>query len=146
LQDLGAYTERPLEAGQFLRDLDSDDLNTIASLLAALESGEALDLHAGPPRSLLDHILAGTLNPGYALGLKADPWSLRSPSDLPLPLATLRWVCKATFLDRAYVDAIYGRPKRWGGYAARRLLRPFDLALRLGRSFRARGKTRSSSE
>jgi hypothetical protein len=144
LQDLGTDTERLREAGQFLRDLDPADLSTVASLLAALEAGAAFDLHAGPPRSLLDHLVAGTLIPAYALGLKADPRALRSPSDLPLPLATLRWIYKATVLDRAHVDAIYGRPKRLGGYAARQLLRPFDLALRLGRSVRAGSQKRPS--
>lgn len=140
LLDLGAGPDQLREAGRFLCDLDSDDLGAIASLLVALQSGTALDLPEGPPRSLLHHLVAGTLDPAYALGLKSNPRSLRSPSDLPIPFAALRWVYKTAVLDRAHVDAIYGPPKRWGGYFARQLLRPFDLALRLARSVGARGQ------
>ncbi len=142
LQDLGAGPKLLGEAGRFLRDVDADDLGALASLLDALASGRALDLAPGAARSLLDHLVAGALDPAYALGLKANPRSLRSPSDLPLPLATLKWVYKSAVLSRAQVDAIYGRPERWGGYAARQLLRPFDLALRFVRSRKARERTR----
>ncbi len=134
LQDLGAGPEQLPEAGRFLRDFDPDDLETVGSLLSALASGSALDLPDGTPRSLLHHLVSGNVDPAYALGLKANPRSFRSPTDLPFPLATLRWVYKAVVLSRAQVDAIYGRPRRWGGYAARQLLRPFDLALRLRRA------------
>lgn len=138
LLDLTARHDQLLEARQFLRDFDSDDFESVSSLLAVLESGTGFALPAGSPLSLLRHFVAGALNPAYALGLKADPRSLRSPSDLPLPLATLRWVFNSVVLTRAQVEAIYGRPKRLGGYAARQLLRPFDLVLRLGRAVGAR--------
>ena len=138
LKDLDAGPPLLREAGAYLRDLDQDDLGTIAVLLEALDSGRALDLEAGAPRSLLEHVVNGVLDPGYALGLKSDPRSLRSPSDLPRPLALLAWVYKAAVLNRAQVDAIYGRPRRPGGTLARQLLRPFDLVLRFVRSRRAR--------
>lgn len=138
LRDLEAGPHLLREAGAFLRDLDAADLDAVSGLLDALASGRALDLAAGPSRSFLQHLVAGVLDPGYALGLKADPRSLRSPSDLPRPLALLAWVYKAAILSRAQVDAIYGRPRRPGGYLARQLLRPFDLALRFVRSRRAR--------
>lgn len=138
LQDLGVGRQGLEEAGRFLRDLDPGDLAAIASLLATLESGTTLELPAGPPRSLLEHLVAGVLDPAYALGLKTDPRSLRSPSDLPAAVAALRWIYKSTVLTRAQVDAIYGRPARPGGYLARQLLRPFDLAGRAIRSAAAR--------
>jgi hypothetical protein len=138
LQDLGSVPESLHDAGRFLRDVDSADLAAVGLLVAALESGTALELPAGPARSLLHHLVAGELDPAYALVLKEHNRFLWNPSNLPRPLAALRWAYEITVLSRAQVDAIYGPPKRWGGYAARQLLRPFDLALRLRRSVRAR--------
>lgn len=83
LQDLGASHADLREAGQLLRDIDAGDLGAVHSLLAALESGTALDLPEGAPRSLLHHLAATALNSDYALSLKANPRSFRSPSDLP---------------------------------------------------------------
>jgi hypothetical protein len=42
-------------------------------------------------------------------------------------------VLSTVFLSEAQIDAIYGRPRGRLGYLGRRLARPFDLLLRLGR-------------
>ena len=134
LQALGADFEALRQASRFLRDFDPDDLRGISVLLEALGSGNALDLPDGPSRSLVHHIIAAHLDSGYALGLKASPRALRAPSDLPAPLATLRWAYMVTVLSRAQVDEIYGPQTTAWGYASRQLLRPLDLARRTGRS------------
>lgn len=142
LQDLRADPDLLRDAGLLLRDFDSADLDAIASLLAALESGAAFDLPDGPPRSLLNHLLAGVFDAGYALRLKAHLRSFRSPSNMPPAVAALKSIYRSIVLSRVQVDIIYGPPKRWGGYAARQLLRPFDVALRLRRSLRGRDQIR----
>lgn len=138
LQDLGAGRAELSEAGQFLRDFDSADLDAVFALLSSLDTGSALELADGSARSLLHHLVGIAMNADYALSLKANPRFLRSPTDLPPSIAMLRSLYSATVLTRAQVDIIYGPPRRWGGYAARQLLRPLDLVLRLGRSIMAR--------
>jgi hypothetical protein len=139
LQDLSADRSLLREAGAFLRDLDDGDLAAIGDLVDALAAGTAFELPPGPARALFHHILAGTLDPSYALALKSDPRSMYTPTDLPYLPGVLLWIWKSVVISRVQVDAIYGPPKRPGGYLARQLLRPFDLALRLFRSLRARG-------
>lgn len=138
LQSLRADLALLREAGRFLRDFDLPDLHAIATLCGALESGTAAELPNGPARVLLRHLVLAHLSPRYALGLKSHPNALLGPSDLPIPLARLRWALKVTFLSRAQVDQIYGPQKTWIAYAARQLVRPFDLGLRFLRSLQAR--------
>jgi hypothetical protein len=138
LQDLREAGVDLQEATRFLREVDAEDLGAVETLLEALEAGTALDLAQSPPRALLSHLAAGTLDPGYSLALKSDPRFLVGLSDLPLPRLLIKRLWKVLFLSRERVDAIYGRPKRRGGYVARQVLRPADLALRLATSIRAR--------
>lgn len=138
LQDIGADAEALADAGRYLRDLDSGDLTAVAELACALESGTAHDLPVGAPRSLLGHLVAGNLDATYIARLGARRPLLPIISALPRWLVALRKAYKSTFLSRAWIDASYGPPKHWLGYAARRLIRPFDLAVRLGRRLSAR--------
>lgn len=143
LQDLRAAGVDLREATPLLREIDAEDLGAVETLLEALGTGKALDLAQSPPLALLSHLAAGALDPGYSLALKSDPRFLFGLSDLHLPSLVIKRLWKVLFLSRERVDAIYGRPKRRGGYVARQVLRPADLALRLASSAGARLKARA---
>lgn len=134
LHDFGADRVSMNAAGRYLRDVDTGDLGAVADLSSALASGTAMDAVDGASRALLHHLLACYLEPAYADALRRENRFLWHPSALPRPLAALSWAYHVSVLSRAQVDAIYGRPKCPGGYAVRRLFRPFDLGLRLCRS------------
>lgn len=141
LQDLVAAGARLHDAIPFLREIDATDMDVVEMLLKALGEGTALDLPAGPSRTVLAHLVAGSLDPDYRISLKADPRSVLGLSDLPLPALLLGRLSEALFLSRAQVDAIYGPPKRQGGYFARRLFRPVDVLVQTGSSIWARLNT-----
>ena len=138
LQDLEADGADLQHAIPFLREIDSEDMDAVETLLKALGEGTALDLPAGPPRTVLAHLMAGTLDLRYRVALRSDSRSVLGLSDLPLSMLVLRRVSHALVLSRAEVDAIYGRPKRQSGYLVRQVFRPVDLVLRLGSSIWAR--------
>jgi hypothetical protein len=138
LQDLVAAGADLQDAIPFLGEIDANDLDAVETLLKALGEGTALDLPPGPPRTVLAHLVAGSLDLHYRVALKSDPRSVLGLTDLPLPVLVLRRVSQALFLSRARVDAIYGRPKRQSGYLARQVFRPVDLVLQLGSSIWAR--------
>ncbi len=140
LQDLQAAGAQLPSAMPFLREVDQEDLDAVETLLDALKRGAALELPPGAPRALLEHFLAGPLDPSYSVALKSDPRYALGLSDLDLPRLALRRLWKVLFLSRQRVDAIYGRPSRPGGYLARQLFRPVDLGLRLAASIGARRK------
>lgn len=140
VQDIGAGPDALAETGRYLRDLDSGDLAAIAQLASALESGTARDLPAGPSRDLIGHLVAGALDEVYVARLRARGPLLPTVSALPRWLVALRKVYKSTFVSRAYIDRAHGPQKHWTGYAARRLLRPFHLALRLAERLGERGR------
>ena len=140
LADLGSAPADLAEAGGFLREIDGNDLAALGELIEFLRSGGPAYPRpaAGPVRDLLFHILAGALDDRYRSGLKADPAGLSPLSDRTGLVALLLAARKAAVISNAQVDAIYGPPKHPIGYAARRLLRPFDLIARFAVSLGAR--------
>lgn len=105
-----------------------------AALCAALAASDFTFLDdASDAGSLLRHFLAGALEPRYRAALTLQ--------DLRHPLGergrvgnALSAAGTALTLSRAQIDAVYGRPRSRWGYAARRVMRPFDLIWRAGRA------------
>jgi hypothetical protein len=77
-------------------------------------------------------MLAGRLDPEYERSLRLGLFHSQ-PSDRPPAVRLARSVLSTVFLSDAQIDAIYGPPRNRLGYLGRRLARPFDLLLRLGR-------------
>jgi hypothetical protein len=145
VQDLGPSSESLSAAGRYLREVDSEDLSAVGSLVECLGSGLLLAPISEPTMErvssdhsaiLLRHLVAGVTNRNYALALKV-PGVLKRVSDMPAPFAVLRTAWRALALTREQVDAIYGPPRTSLGYLWRRIARPFDLAWRLARSLAA---------
>jgi hypothetical protein len=138
LIDLGFHADGALAAraaALVAQDVTADEAAAVRSLCAALAAGA--DLLAGadlssPPALLLRHILAGRLDTEYAEALRLG-FFRSQPSDRGPAERLLRSVFGAVFLTRGQIDAIYGPPQHPLGYLGRRLARPFDLLLRLGR-------------
>jgi O-antigen ligase len=131
LIDLGSLTDRA--AGWVARDVAADEVAAVRRLCARLAAGE--DPAGGwdaPEETLLRHILAGRLDPGYERALRLGLFRSQ-PSDRPPARRLARSVLGTVFLSAAQIDAIYGPPRSRLGYLGRRLARPFDLLLRLGR-------------
>jgi hypothetical protein len=111
------------------------EAHAAAEACRLLASGRVLELihRDGDGWRLLRHLLAGALDGGYRQALKLR--ELRYPLAVAgRPRAWLAALRGALALSRDQVDAIYGQPRRAWGYAARRVVRPFDLAWRAGRS------------
>jgi len=127
--DAGALTPRAL--AWVARDVSPDEAEAARRLCARLAAGEDAGRDS-PEEVLLRHILAGRLDPDYEralhLGLFRPQPSDRGPASR---LAHAVW--SAVALSDAQIDAIYGPPAHRLGYLGRRLARPFDLLLRLGR-------------
>ncbi len=102
---------------------------------------EAAQGQATAEAVLLRHVVAGALDPDYRRALRARA-ALRGAGHGPRALA--RAIRRALVLSEAQIDAIYGRPAGPLGYGWRRLLRPFDLGLRLLRA-RSAGRGRGPS-
>ena len=144
--DLGSSPEALAQAGAYLREIDAEDLAAVGNLARGLRSGlpsalsgapYSVEGRPDPEVGLLRHIVAGTLDADYALGLKVQ--GVFGPiSDLPSLPAALRATWQALALSRKQVDKIYGPPRTRLGYLGRQLARPFDLAGRLVRSLAAR--------
>ncbi|MFL6193510.1 MAG: nucleotidyltransferase family protein [Thermoanaerobaculia bacterium] len=127
LIDLGALTER---AAQWVaKDVPAAEAEAVRRLGVCLEAGQEPDGSAG---TLLHHILAGRLDPDYEQSLRLGLFRSQ-PSDRSRPAQLGRAVLGAVFLTDAQIDALYGRPRTRLGYLGRRIARPFDLLLRLGR-------------
>ncbi len=99
---------------------------------AGSAAGEAL---------LLRHALAGQLNPRYESALRLGLFH-RQPSDRREPARLGHLLARTMWLSRAQIDAIYGPPRHPLGYLGRRLGRPLDLLVRLGRYGRAAWRLR----
>jgi len=115
------------------RDVTTGELAAAHRLCAALARGDdpaALLSGTAGASDLLHHALAGRLDAAYAASLRLGLFRAQ-PSDRPERRRLARSLAGTLFLTRAQVDAIYGPPRHRGGYLARQLLRPFDLALRL---------------
>lgn len=83
-----------------------------------------------PEGVLLRHVVAGAFHRHYRRALRAAA-AFGALTAGPGPLRPLRAALRALKLTNPQIDALYGRPGGRLGYLARRLQRPFDLALRL---------------
>jgi hypothetical protein len=131
LIDLGPITSRA--RSWVARDVPEEETEAIRRLCSRLAAGE--DPRAGwdaREETLLRHILAGRLDSSYERALRLGLFRAQ-PSDRPRALQLARTVLGTVFLSNAQIDAIYGAPRHRLGYLGRRLGRPFDLLLRLGR-------------
>ncbi len=131
LLDLGAEALPPRALSWTAKDVPAGETEAVRRLCLRLAAGEDPAAWDGPEETLLRHILAGRLDPGYARSLRLGLFQ-PVPSDRPRPLQLARSVLDATFLTDAQIDAVYGRPRTHLGYLGRRLARPFDLLWRLG--------------
>ena len=133
LGELDALTGRAL--GWVARDVSPAEAAAVRGLVARLAAGEdpaSWPAAAADEETLLRHLLAGRLDPGYERALRLGLFRPQ-PSDRPRPLQLARTLLGALFLSRAQIDAVYGPPRTALGYLGRRLARPFDLGWRLGR-------------
>jgi Uncharacterised nucleotidyltransferase len=131
LIDLGALTGRALT--WVARDVSAAEGEALRRLCSRLAAGE--DPAAGwdePEETLLRHMLAGRLDAEYERSLRLGLFRAQ-PSDRPRAVRLARSVLSTVFLSDAQIDAIYGPPRSRLGYLGRRIARPFDLLLRLGR-------------
>ncbi|HEV8581349.1 MAG TPA: nucleotidyltransferase family protein, partial [Thermoanaerobaculia bacterium] len=131
LIDLGPLTDRAVS--WVAEDVSATEAEAVRRLCSRLAAGE--DPAAGwdaPEETLLRHILAGRLDPDYERALRLGLFRSQ-PSDRPRAGRLFRSVVDTVFLSDAQIDAIYGPPRNRVGYLGRRLARPFDLLLRLGR-------------
>jgi hypothetical protein len=113
------------------KDVPAAEAEAVRRLCACLVAGE------DPPKdsdeeTLLRHMLAGRLDPDYEKSLRLGLFQSQ-PTDRSRPVQLARTILGAVFLTDAQIDALYGRPRTRLGYLGRRLARPFDLLLRLGR-------------
>lgn len=136
LADLGAG--EPDRAGDWAAavglvaaDVDAQEAEAVRELVRALSAGILPE--TGASQLILDHVLAGALDDRYARAV-AHSGLGRGPTRLARRGHLRRDAWRTLFLSRGAVDAIYGRPRSRWGYAARRVLRPFDLAWRVARS------------
>jgi hypothetical protein len=127
LMDLNALTDRA--TGWVEKDVPVAEAEAVRRLCATLIEGEYPE---GDAEILLRHMLAGRLDPDYEKSLRLGLFQSQ-PSDRSRPVQLARTVLGAVFLTDAQIDVLYGRPRTRLGYLGRRLARPFDLLLRLGR-------------
>lgn len=131
LIDLGPLTERSL--AWVARDVSKEEAEAVRRLCARLAAGEDCTIDADAPEAtMLRHFLAGRLDPEYERALRLGLFRSQ-PSDRPAAIRLFRSVVGTVFLSNNQIDAIYGPPRSRLGYLGRRLARPFDLVLRLGR-------------
>ncbi len=131
LIDLGPLTDRSL--AWVARDIPAGEAEAVRRLCSRLAAGE-VDTSGwdAPEETLLRHLLAGRLDPQYESALRLGLFRSQ-PSDRSQAGRLARAVLGTVFLSNAQIDAIYGQPRSRLGYLGRRLARPFDLLLRLGR-------------
>ncbi len=111
------------------KDVPAAEAEAVRNLCMCLAAGEDPE---GIEETLLRHMLAGRLDPDYEKSLRLGLFQPQ-PTDRSRPVQLARAVLGAVFLTDAQIDALYGRPRTRLGYLGRRLARPFDLLLRLGR-------------
>ena len=132
LIDLGAESLTPRALSWVVRDVSPEEAEAARRLCARLAAGDDPAGWAGPEEVLLRHILAGRLDPDYERALRLGLF-LPQPSDRGPAARLAQAVWSAVALSDSQIDAIYGPPSHRLGYLGRRLARPFDLLLRLGR-------------
>jgi Uncharacterised nucleotidyltransferase len=130
LIDLGPLTDRAL--AWVAQDVSADEAEAVRRLCSRLAAGEDAAGWDAPEETLLRHVLAGRLDPGYERSLRLGLFRSQ-PSDRAPAVRLARSLLGTVFLSDAQIDAIYGPPRSRLGYLGRRLARPFDLLLRLGR-------------
>ena len=113
------------------KDVPAAEAEAVRGLCAVLAAGEEPPKDSGE-ETLLRHMLAGRLDPDYEKSLRLGLFQSQ-PTDLSRPVQLVRTILGAVFLTDAQIDVLYGRPRTRLGYLGRRLARPFDLVLRLGR-------------
>ena len=117
------------------RDVSRDEVDAIAELVHALETGEdpSAVLESGSGAGImLRHLLAGVLDDGYVRSMKFRSLGSTPTDRSPLERAATT-IRGALFLKDVQVDILYGPPETRLGYWGWRLWRPFDL---IGRSIR----------
>jgi putative nucleotidyltransferase-like protein len=133
LIDLGAFDDpSPAWLAWVERDVAAEEAAAVRALCVRLAVGEDPIGWQGPEETLLRHVLAGRLDPEYEEALRLGLFRAQ-PSDRSRSAQLARSVLGAVRLSDAQIDALYGRPRSRLGYLGRRLARPFDLLLRLGR-------------
>ncbi len=143
LVDLGPVSLTPRALAWVARDVSPEEAAATRRLCARLAAGEDAAGWAGGDKSgansgdnseevLLRHILAGRLDPDYDRALRLGLFKPQ-PSDRGPATRLAHAVWSAVALSDAQIDAVYGPPSHRLGYLGRRLARPFDLLLRLGR-------------
>ena len=129
---VSAVPEVPGWLAWVARDISSAEAAAVSRLTRRLAAGEdAAGWPPGPEETLLRHILAGRLDPGYAEALRLGLFRPQ-PSERSRPVQLARTVLGALFLTDAQIVAVYGPPGNRLGFLGRRLARPFDLLWRLG--------------
>ncbi len=113
------------------REMTTEELDAVLALAATLARGNLPPKH-GQSFALLTHIVAGASSPSYAKSLKLRG-VLRDTTDGAV--ARERWnvLRGALFPTAAQLDKIYGRRLGATQRTALRILRPFDLVIRLAR-------------
>lgn len=127
LIDLDALTDRAVAWVE--KDVSAAEAEAVRALCTTLAAGKNPE---GNEEILLRHMLAGRLDPDYEKSLRLGLFQAQ-PTDRSRPVQLVRAILGAVFLADAQIDALYGRPRTRLGYFGRRLARPFDLLLRLGR-------------
>jgi hypothetical protein len=140
LQDLVAGPDEIEIASKWIeREVSRDEVEAVVTLVRRLEAGEdpsAIVESKDKMGVMLRHILAGTLDPGYAKSMKFGSLTAK-PGDAARFAALPQLLWRAVFLTRGQIDILYGTPRTSLGYWGWRLWRPFDLVLRTVRYGRA---------
>jgi hypothetical protein len=109
------------------------DTDAVVGLCRALASGDeslfAPEAVGSAARRLLDHCLAGPLDPHYRRLLKVRK-ALRGGTPWRRSGALRRSVRSALFLSRREIDAHYGSPTSAWGYIGYRLLWPLEVVFK----------------
>ncbi|MCA9623628.1 MAG: nucleotidyltransferase family protein [Myxococcales bacterium] len=120
------------------RELTQEEVLGLATLLERLAERGAKGVLLGDDTAamLLRHMVAGSLDPRYALSLR-----FAALLDPPTERSRLGWLIRtaasAVWLTRGQLETRYGKPKSELGYLFHRLRRPFELAAQLGRAVAA---------
>ena len=155
LIDLGLSDTQPGELGRVLpwlgEAMSATEIDAVDSLSRAFARGDSLSKLANESSAgmLLCHLAASTLDVQYRKALRLR--SAFRPLTAKGPTQQIRARLWNAFVPtRAQLAVIYGPPRSEAHLLARRLYRPVDLALRLGRyslsyaSLKLRRKHRSS--
>lgn len=114
-----------------MNGIDLPMLSTVSGALDILR-GQRFEASGGP-RHLLNHVLAGSLDPRYSDFLRLVGPLFPAPSERPVR-ATLRSVFSTFFFSDKQVQASTGRTHSWWSFHWERVRRLVDLSARIGRS------------